>query len=138
LFNQSCGYAVPFLDYRAERTKLDELSLKNEDIDDGAPDSEVPENGLKGYWKNNNAKGIDGLPAIQTAYQSTRRFKEYGAPVVKSCSPYAESSSMTKELRNALKTALVVGLAFSAGILLSAPVYRIAERFGELVLHVSK
>ena len=132
MFNQSCGYAVPFFDYRAERTRLDEFFAKREVIDDEAPpSSEVLDNGLKGYWKTKNTKSIDGLPGIQTAYRSTRRFEEYGAPV-QSHSAYTESP-MAKELRISLTTALVAGLAFSAGILLSAPMYRVAERFGGLV-----
>jgi hypothetical protein len=112
---------------------LDEFFLKKEIIDDEATSSsEVPENGLKGYWKFKNTKSLDGLPGIQTAYQSTRRFEEYGAPI-KPYSAYTESP-MTKELTNALPTVLVAAFAFSAGILLSARVHRIAERFGELIV----
>jgi len=127
----SCGYGIPFFDYRAERTKLDELSSKHECIDNEAL-PEIPENGLKSYWRANNAKSIDGLPGLQTAHHSTTRFETCGVPV-KSCSPHAESL-MTKELRAAVTMALMVGLAFCAGILLSAQVYCIAERFGELVV----
>jgi len=127
----SCGFGIPFFDYRAERPKLDEVALMHEVIDNKAI-PEIPENGLKSYWKANNTKSIDGLPGLQTAHHSTIRFEACGVPV-KSRFPYAESL-MTKELRTALMAALVVGLAFCAGILLSARVYRIAERFGELIV----
>lgn len=36
----------------------------------------LPEQGLKSYWKNHNAKSIDGLPAVLTAFNSTTTFDE--------------------------------------------------------------
>jgi hypothetical protein len=36
----------------------------------------LPEQGLKWYWKNHNAKSIDGLPAVSTAFNSTTIFDE--------------------------------------------------------------
>jgi len=49
----SCGFAVPFLDYAGEREQLLEWSDARSDDD------------LEAYWADNNARSIDGLPALQ-------------------------------------------------------------------------
>ena len=46
----SCGYQVPLLDYREERTALTKWAEKK------GPD------GLRDYWAEKNAASIDGLP----------------------------------------------------------------------------
>ncbi|RYG18987.1 pyridoxamine 5'-phosphate oxidase family protein [bacterium] len=48
----SCGYAVPFMDFREERHSLDKWAKAK------GPD------GLVTYRKNKNEKSIDGLPAL--------------------------------------------------------------------------
>ena len=48
----SCGYAVPFFDYREDRTTLDEWA-----------DGKGPAK-LKAYRQEKNAKSIDGLPGL--------------------------------------------------------------------------
>ena len=48
----SCGYAVPLYEYRGERTQLDEWAQHK------GPD------GLRAYRAENNARSIDGLPAL--------------------------------------------------------------------------
>lgn len=46
----SCGYAVPFMDFRADRDTLDKWS------DDRGPD------GIRSYWDERNGQTIDGAP----------------------------------------------------------------------------
>lgn len=48
----SCGYSIPFLDYRAERPTLIEWAERR-----GAE-------GVERYWRDRNAESIDGLPAL--------------------------------------------------------------------------
>ena len=48
----SCGYAVPFMDYRKERNSLDKWAK-----------AKGPE-GLENYRQTKNGKSIDGLPAL--------------------------------------------------------------------------
>jgi hypothetical protein len=50
MVQSSCGYAVPFMEYRAERDTLRKWS------DDRGPD------GLRAYWADRNARTIDGMP----------------------------------------------------------------------------
>jgi len=51
--SSSCGYSVPFLDYRADRDTLDRWAATKD-----------PE-ALKAYRAKNNLQSIDGLPAFE-------------------------------------------------------------------------
>jgi hypothetical protein len=48
----SCGYSIPFMDYRAERPTLQQWAQRK------------GEDGLRAYWADKNVKSIDGLPAL--------------------------------------------------------------------------
>ena len=50
LVQTSCGYAVPFMDFRAER---DTLAKWAED---------KGEDGIEAYWQQKNRQSIDGFP----------------------------------------------------------------------------
>jgi len=50
--SDSCGFAVPLLDYVGERTLLDDWAARKTDED------------LVAYRKERNAASIDGLPAL--------------------------------------------------------------------------
>lgn len=50
----SCGYAVPFMEYREERPTLQQWATRKGD------------DGLAAYWAEKNARSIDGLPALGT------------------------------------------------------------------------
>lgn len=80
----SCGYAVPFFTYKAERTRLLSSSLPREIVDveaekklDGSSCSvtPLPEKGLKWYWSTANKKSQDGLPGILKGHESLVRFQ---------------------------------------------------------------
>jgi hypothetical protein len=40
-------------------------------------DRQLPEKGIKYYWKNRNNKSIDGLPGMESAYASEQRPGQY-------------------------------------------------------------
>jgi hypothetical protein len=48
----SCGYSIPFMDYRAERPTLQQWAQRK------------GEDGLRAYWADKNVESIDGLPAL--------------------------------------------------------------------------
>lgn len=48
----SCGYSIPFLDYREERPTLQQWAARK------------GEDGLAEYWAEKNVESIDGLPAL--------------------------------------------------------------------------
>lgn len=80
----SCGYAVPFYTYKAERNRLLSFNYGQELIDIKA-EKELdmtscsvpprPEKGLKRYWFKRNAQSLDGLPGILTGHESLKTFR---------------------------------------------------------------
>ncbi|KAK1235797.1 hypothetical protein PQX77_000970 [Marasmius sp. AFHP31] len=64
----SCGYAVPFFEYKAERTKLFEWASDKEKHDhtSSSPQAsqDLPSKGLKAYWQKMNTSSFDGLPGM--------------------------------------------------------------------------
>lgn len=46
----SCGFAVPFMEYQAERDKLNKWTKK------------IGQKGVKEYWEKKNTKSLDGHP----------------------------------------------------------------------------
>lgn len=48
----SCGYSIPFMDYREERPTLQQWAERKGD------------DGLAEYWAEKNVESIDGLPAL--------------------------------------------------------------------------
>lgn len=48
----SCGYSIPFMDYRDERPTLEQWAVRKGD------------DGLAEYWAEKNVESIDGLPAL--------------------------------------------------------------------------
>ncbi|KAF9004552.1 hypothetical protein BDQ17DRAFT_1240829 [Cyathus striatus] len=80
----SCGFSIPFFDYKCERMKLASLAAMMElkDISHEASCIDIPEGqpkpkgqGLKHFWEVYNLKSIDGLPALESAYNSDVTFK---------------------------------------------------------------
>ncbi|KAI5122690.1 hypothetical protein M0805_009743 [Coniferiporia weirii] len=68
----SCGYSVPFYEFKGDRTLLHEHAMRYEGAD-RAFEAENPtadkseeraEKGLKDYWLHHNAQSIDGLPSM--------------------------------------------------------------------------
>ena len=52
LIQTSCGYAVPFMEFKEERTQLAES------------DNKKGRDGVRKYWKDKNSKSIDGFDTI--------------------------------------------------------------------------
>ena len=48
----SCGFSIPFLDYREERPTLQQWAARKDDSE------------LREYWAERNTQSIDGLPAL--------------------------------------------------------------------------
>ncbi|THU80577.1 hypothetical protein K435DRAFT_874235 [Dendrothele bispora CBS 962.96] len=73
----SCGYSVPFYEFKYNRTRYNNAArtLEAADVahenecptDDQFDPSNPPEKGLRAYWKTANAKSLDGLPALLSA-----------------------------------------------------------------------
>ncbi|KAJ4490550.1 hypothetical protein J3R30DRAFT_3278074 [Lentinula aciculospora] len=64
----SCGYAIPLYEFKTHRNQLLQWAQKRESADDDAlrEFNEPSSNGLYSYWKNNNARSIDGIPGLDS------------------------------------------------------------------------
>ncbi|KAJ6480149.1 hypothetical protein C8R45DRAFT_1004770 [Mycena sanguinolenta] len=71
----SCGYAVPFFDFKSHRTRLLTWAVKKEEAD-----ATVDRNtsglvdGLKRYWNTKNIKSLDGLTGLDFAPYTSETF----------------------------------------------------------------
>ncbi|KAJ7202054.1 hypothetical protein GGX14DRAFT_463624 [Mycena pura] len=69
----SCGYAVPFFDFKAHRTRLLTWAVQKESLDSAA-EAASPVGGLRAYWNKANLKSLDGLPGLLIAPYTTESF----------------------------------------------------------------
>ncbi|KAL1690489.1 hypothetical protein GGG16DRAFT_125695 [Schizophyllum commune] len=68
--SSSCGYAVPFYDFIAHRSTLEnELALFERRENDGTG------KGLRQYWREWNMSSLDGLPGLLSAYDTIGELK---------------------------------------------------------------
>ncbi|KAF7368769.1 Pyridoxamine phosphate oxidase [Mycena venus] len=75
----SCGYAVPFFDFKSHRTRLLTWAAKKEEKDitaAGDSDEHVSGlvDGLKRYWNTKNIKSLDGLTGLTVAPYTSDTF----------------------------------------------------------------
>ncbi|KAF8154757.1 hypothetical protein B0H34DRAFT_752830 [Crassisporium funariophilum] len=75
----SCGYSIPFFDFKSHRMRLHTSMAKKEAEDTKASTPSTPpslrtDKGLKAYWNNKNSQSIDGLPGLATALSSPMPF----------------------------------------------------------------
>ncbi|KAM0790941.1 hypothetical protein ACM66B_004246 [Microbotryomycetes sp. NB124-2] len=97
----SCGYSVPFYEYKQERDTLLKFMAKREESDAAGRDDD----GLRAYWKKKNSESIDGLPGYRiqpiSGSEGSTRLRVFDAAQQK----VAASSSFA--------TGLAVGMAAS-------------------------
>ncbi|KAK0227388.1 hypothetical protein EDD85DRAFT_777003 [Armillaria nabsnona] len=116
----SCGYAVPFYEFKLHRTRLLEFAAKveladieAEEADNAIRQSTRVDNGLKQYWAQQNAQSIDGLPGMTFGQHSTDKFQTRGRVYKKD----DESISMKGYLKQ-LDMRFILG--FSLGVAATA------------------
>ncbi|KAG6849207.1 hypothetical protein H0H93_010450 [Arthromyces matolae] len=79
----TCGYSVPFYEFKAHRTQLLEWAAKKESAD---RDSELTvgfssatsprvQSGLKRWWEERNTTSLDGLQGLASAHVSNEIFR---------------------------------------------------------------
>lgn len=80
---QTCGYSVPFYEFKAHRTHLLEWAAKKEGADRdteltvGYSSATQPrtQTGMKRWWEERNTTSLDGLPGMVTAHLSNEIFR---------------------------------------------------------------
>ncbi|KAJ7062067.1 hypothetical protein C8F01DRAFT_1056964 [Mycena amicta] len=76
----SCGYAVPFFEFKSHRTRLLTWAVKKESLDQAHEESNSQDkdtgivDGLRRYWSTKNAQSLDGLPGLAVAPFSDQKF----------------------------------------------------------------
>ncbi|KAI8972851.1 hypothetical protein BD414DRAFT_517830 [Trametes punicea] len=68
----TCGYAVPFYEFKGHRQLLLDYFDKHERRDQADPEAHA-EKGLKAYWEQHNTRSLDGLPGMSLAYKVERK-----------------------------------------------------------------
>lgn len=152
---QSCGYTVPYYEFKGDRTVLLEYLDKLEKSDQAfeATGTEVSTNrdssvsdreeraekGLRAYWLKNNVKSMDGLPGVTSAPyakptpQST--WKLTGKPETGKYDNEAASTTSVvrgKAMVGSQDAKLVA--AFSLGVLVTMLSIRLSNRLSSLIV----
>jgi hypothetical protein len=73
----SCGWSVPFYDFKGFRTQLDEFFAKKEKAVESGKEGESMDN----YWAFKSQLSVDGLPGLKRGYEYAQ--KHHVAPLKK-------------------------------------------------------
>ncbi|KAN0108245.1 pyridoxamine phosphate oxidase family protein [Hyaloscypha variabilis] len=82
----SCGFSMPFFDFKAFRPTLNEFFEKRV----AAEQRGNKKDGIERYWAFKNAQSMDGLPGMRRGVETAK--KENVKPIKKMVGPYAPSS----------------------------------------------
>ncbi|KAJ6629415.1 hypothetical protein B0H10DRAFT_1987070 [Mycena sp. CBHHK59/15] len=102
----SCGFGVPFYDFKAHRTKMSNLGTMVEVF------------GLRQFWTTFNLKSIDGLTGLTTAPFASKKFQS---------TPKVSKPDKTKTETRFEVGRIDLVVAFSLGILLAALYVRLSQ-----------
>ncbi|KAH8827643.1 hypothetical protein DL96DRAFT_1106022 [Flagelloscypha sp. PMI_526] len=129
----SCGYSVPFFQYKCDRFLLCRNMQSREVASnqglDVAPDGKPA---LKAYWAQKNTTSIDGLPGLMDAHLCEdpflRKLKDY--PVDDVRAQKVESSQPREAIQENISTGYSLAIAFLFGSFATVLVQRLAHRIG--------
>ncbi|KAF8651979.1 hypothetical protein AX16_004540 [Volvariella volvacea WC 439] len=93
----SCGYAVPYYEFQGHRSQLlyffDRRENAEREVEGKLPSCDVtneanssfdpstlPAKGMRRYWLDKNSKSIDGIPGLQYAFNTTKKFVSLSVP----------------------------------------------------------
>ncbi|KAF5381692.1 hypothetical protein D9615_005595 [Tricholomella constricta] len=123
----TCGYSVPFYEFKAHRVQLLEWAAKKEATDRdteltvGFSSATTPrvQTGMKRWWEERNTTSLDGMPGVVTAHVSDEIFRS--TPIGRK----SEYESVTVGLKSKVAGALVpldfrIIIAFFVGMLVTA------------------
>lgn len=124
---QTCGYSVPFYEFKAHRTHLLEWGAKKEATDRDAETtmgfssatSPRVQTGLKRWWEERNTTSLDGLPGVVSAHVSDEIFRS--KPIGKKSVHETVTGNVQNKLAHLFGPAdLKLLLAFLIGVLVTA------------------
>ncbi len=127
---QYCGYSIPFYSFEGHRLILHSWAAQRQNADNEAEekalascdsDSASPacfpasESGLKHYWKDRNAKSLDGLPGLRSAPESRTGFFPIDPKTIRD--KQQPSHSVPRWINSQTAIAFTLGMATSATLL---------------------
>jgi len=112
----SCGYSVPYYDFKAPRTALLEYLKKSEDKSE-----------MKNYWQDNNTRSLDGLPGIQSAIESPVALKSLDVQTIAKMNGGGRKPAVSVTAKRVDTANLKLIMAFTAGLLTAAVYVKLFE-----------
>ncbi|KAF2472526.1 uncharacterized protein BDR25DRAFT_283998 [Lindgomyces ingoldianus] len=106
----SCGFSVPYYDFRGWRNTLNDFFEKKEK----AYLNGKVEESIDKYWAYKSQLSIDGLPGMKRGYEYAHKHKV--APLKKMVGPYAPKAPRTMNTISAAHLVLVALLSFVIGV----------------------
>jgi hypothetical protein len=125
---QTCGYSVPFYEFKSHRGQLLQWAAKKEatdrecELSEGFSSATSPrvQSGMKRWWAERNTKSLEGLPGLVSGHASDKVFQpSTNTPVqADQWDTKAARSLYFKKLPDAIDFRLI--LAFLLGMLLAS------------------
>lgn len=110
----SCGFSMPFYDFKEFRTTLNEFFVKRV----AAEESGNKKDGIERYWAYKNSESMDGLPGMRRGVETAKREKV--APIKKlvGAAALTETPKTSSKFKSA-SPALVALLSFFCGMVVA-------------------
>ncbi|ORX94889.1 hypothetical protein BCR34DRAFT_620043 [Clohesyomyces aquaticus] len=109
----SCGFSVPFYEFKGWRNTLNEFFEKK----DKAYKNGKEEESMDRYWAYKSQLSIDGLPAMKRGFAYAQ--KHGVAPLKKMIGPYAPKAPRTLNTVSVMQLVMVGVLSFVIGVLMA-------------------
>ncbi|KAF7303630.1 Pyridoxamine phosphate oxidase [Mycena indigotica] len=123
----SCGYSVPFFDFKSHRTRLLTWATNKERLDQQHDESGKPDgglvDGLRRYWNTKNMRSLDGLPGLAVAPYTEQKFSK--RDVNFKPDDESERTQYAKIFRGASFVNILVG--FTMGVAMTSVYVRMAR-----------
>ncbi|TFK68093.1 hypothetical protein BDN72DRAFT_842314 [Pluteus cervinus] len=112
----SCGYAVPYYEFKSHRTQLLEFYQRREKAEVESATVDAPEKGMRSYWLQKNMSSIDGIPGLLSAPYSDKEFRWSERDLERKIEMVMDKTSSMVDLK--------LVLAFTVGVVVSRLAWR--------------
>ncbi|KAJ3822299.1 hypothetical protein F5880DRAFT_1613925 [Lentinula raphanica] len=129
----SCGYAIPFYQFKSHRNQLLQWAQKKESTDDDALEAsnEPSSKGLYSYWKEHNAQSIDGIAGLdsKTFEEAVNLFKTGDRVFTSDDKPSSTSIRKADPSAGSFWSNNMLDLKFLTGLILGVLATSMATRY---------
>ncbi|KAK3986406.1 hypothetical protein QBC44DRAFT_140903 [Cladorrhinum sp. PSN332] len=120
----SCGFSVPFFEFKEWRTTLNEFFARKADRYEHGDEKES----MPRYWALKNSASMDGLPGLDIARKTAR--EEHITPLTKMVGPAASASKRANPAFGVIHLVLVAIISSLATLFLLPSVMAVTQKFG--------